>query len=266
MNTDETRAANLQSPGGGALDHVILSVRDVSKAFGSVQALNQVTFDITRGEVTALLGDNGAGKSTLVKILSGAYRPDEGQLLLNNNPVELRQPADAIRHGIATVFQDLALVDTLDVGRNIFLGITPTRFAFFVDYPKLYRSSRELLRTLKINMPSVRAPVSLLSGGQRQAVALARALAKDAELFLMDEPTAALGVSQTAVVNQLILDLRAAGKSVVVISHNLQEVMRVADRVVVLRHGECVGVRKAAGTTNDEIVALITGARGSWFV
>jgi ABC-type sugar transport system ATPase subunit len=158
------------------------------------------------------------------------------------------------------------LVDTLDVGRNIFLGIIPTRFGFFVDYPQMYRRSAELLRNLKINMPSVRGAVSLLSGGQRQAVALARALAKNAELFLMDEPTAALGVTQTAVVNQLILDLKAAGKSVVVISHNLEEVMRIVDRVVVLRHGECVGVRRAADTSHEEVVGLITGARGSWFV
>jgi ABC-type sugar transport system ATPase subunit len=249
-----------------AVSDVILSVQGISKAFGSVQALNSVTFDIPRGEVTALLGDNGAGKSTLVKVLSGALRPDAGQLLVNNESVEMRQPSDAIRHGIATVFQDLALVDTLDVGRNIFLGIIPTRFGFFVDYPQMYRRSAELLRNLKINMPSVRGAVSLLSGGQRQAVALARALAKNAELFLMDEPTAALGVTQTAVVNQLILDLKAAGKSVVVISHNLEEVMRIVDRVVVLRHGECVGVRRAADTSHEEVVGLITGARGSWFV
>jgi ABC-type sugar transport system ATPase subunit len=245
---------------------VIMAVQGVSKAFGSVQALNSVSFDVMRGEVTALLGDNGAGKSTLVKILSGALRPDEGQLLVNGRIVEMRQPSDAIHHGIATVFQDLALVDTLDVGRNIFLGITPTRYGVFVDYPRIYRRSAELLRDLKINMPSVRATVNLLSGGQRQAVALARALAKNAELFLMDEPTAALGVAQTAVVNQLILDLKAAGKSVVVISHNLEEVMRIVDRVVVLRHGECVGVRRAADTTHEDVVALITGAQGTWFV
>ena len=250
----------MSSPNGDA----ILQIRDVSKSFGRVQALKNVTFDITRGKVTALLGDNGAGKSTLVKVLSGAHRPDNGELLLNGQPIDLRRPADAIKHGIATVFQDLALVNTLDIGRNIYLGITPTRFGFVIDYPRMYRNSRDLMRSLKIEVSSVRASVSELSGGQRQAVALARAMAKDAEIFLMDEPTAALGVTQTAVVNELIRELRASGKTVVVISHNLEEVFTVADRIVVLRLGSCVGVRDAKGLSHEEVVGMITGAVSSW--
>jgi ABC-type sugar transport system ATPase subunit len=238
----------------------ILEIREVSKSFGQVQALNNVSLSVARGKVTALLGDNGAGKSTLVKVLSGAHRPDEGQLILNGEPIELRRPADAIHHGIATVFQDLALVDTMDVGRNVYLGIPPTRYRFIVDYPKLYRDSRALLRSLKVNIPSVRASVSEMSGGQRQAVALARAMAKDAQILLMDEPTAALGVTQTAVVNELIGELSAAGKTVLLISHNLEEVFRVADSIAVLRLGRCVGVRPANGVSHEEIVGMITGA------
>jgi ABC-type sugar transport system ATPase subunit len=238
----------------------ILEIRGISKAFGHVQALNRVSFDIERGRVTALLGDNGAGKSTLVKILSGAHRPDEGEVLLNGQPIELRSASDAIKHGIATVHQDLALVNTMDVGRNVFLGIAPTRFGFIIDYAKLYRGAQQRIRSLKVDLPSVRASVSELSGGQRQAVALARALAKDAEIVLMDEPTAALGVSQTAVVNQLIRELSAVGKTVLVISHNLEEIFRVADTIVVLRLGACVGVRPAEGVSHEDIVGLITGA------
>ena len=241
----------------------ILEIREVSKAFGQVQALNRVSFPIVRGQVTALLGDNGAGKSTLVKVLSGAFRPDEGEVLLDGVPIDLRSPSDAIRHGIATVFQDLALVNTLDVGRNVYLGIPPTRFRYLIDFPRLYRDSQRLLRELKVDIPSVHASVNDLSGGQRQAVALARAMAKDAEIILLDEPTAALGVTQTAVVNQLIRELSTAGKTVVVISHNLEEIFRVADTIVVMRLGRCVGIRKADGVSHEEIVGLITGAIAS---
>jgi ABC-type sugar transport system ATPase subunit len=241
----------------------ILEIRDISKAFGHVQALNHVSFPIQRGKITALLGDNGAGKSTLVKVLSGAFRPDEGEVLLNGAPIELRRPSDAIKHGIATVFQDLALVNTLDVGRNVYLGIAPTRFGFVIDFPRLYRNSRDLLRDLKVDIPSVHASVSELSGGQRQAVALARAMAKEAEIFVLDEPTAALGVTQTAVVNELTRELSSAGKTVVVISHNLEEIFRVADTIVVLRLGRCVGIRQAAGVSHEEVVGLITGAINS---
>ena len=238
----------------------ILEVRDISKAFGHVQALNHVSFPIQPGEVTALLGDNGAGKSTVVKVLSGALRPDEGEVILGGTPIDMHRPSDAINHGIATVFQDLALVNTLDVGRNVYLGIPPTRFGFIIDFPRLYRQSRDLLRDLRVDIPSVHASVSELSGGQRQAVALARAMAKEAEIVIMDEPTAALGVTQTAVVNELIRELSSAGKTVIVISHNLEEIFQIADTIVVLRLGRCVGIRKAAGVSHEEIVGMITGA------
>jgi ribose transport system ATP-binding protein len=233
---------------------------DISKAFGHVQALRSVSFDIERSEVLALLGDNGAGKSTLVKILSGVYQPDSGQLLKNGEPLDLNAPTDALNAGIATVYQDLAVVDTMDVARNIYLGHVPRRFGFLVDFPRMYKDARQVLRALRIELPSVQARVGELSGGQRQAVAIARALAVDASLFLMDEPTAALGVAQTEKVNELVADLKSAGKTVVIITHNLDHVFQIADRIVVLRHGLRVGVRRTAETTREEVVGLITGA------
>jgi len=233
---------------------------EVSKAFGHVQALRSVTFDIQHGEVLALLGDNGAGKSTLVKILSGVYQPDSGQLLKNGDPLDLKDPTDALNAGIATVYQDLAVVDTMDVARNVYLGRLPRRFGFLVDFPKMYRDARQVLRALRIDLPSVQTRVGELSGGQRQAVAIARALAVDASLFLMDEPTAALGVTQTEKVNELVSDLKSAGKTAVIITHNLDHVFQIADRIVVLRHGLRVGVRRTEDTTREEVVGLITGA------
>jgi ABC-type sugar transport system ATPase subunit len=233
---------------------------EISKAFGHVQALRSVTFDIERSEVLALLGDNGAGKSTLVKILSGVYHPDSGQFLKDGEPVDLNDPTAALNAGIATVYQDLAVVDSMDVARNVYLGRVPRRFGFLVDFPRMYRDARQVLKTLRIDLPSVQTRVGELSGGQRQAVAIARALAVDASLFLMDEPTAALGVAQTEKVNEVVADLKSAGKTVVIITHNLDHVFQIADRIVVLRRGLRVGVRRTNETTREEIVGLITGA------
>lgn len=238
----------------------LLELRGVSKAFGHVQALDGVSFELRAQEVTALLGDNGAGKSTLVKVLSGVHRPEAGQLLLDGRPFEFKGPTDALRHGIATVYQELALVDTLDVARNMYLGLVPKRFGFVVDYTRMYADSRQVLKMLRVDMPSVYTRVGDLSGGQRQAVAIGRALAQDARVFLLDEPTAALGVAQTAKVNELIADLKQHGKTVLVITHNLEHVFEVADRLLVLRHGRVVGTRKTAATSREEIVGLITGA------
>ena len=243
----------------------LLEIRGVSKAFGHVQALRDVSLELHRGETVALLGDNGAGKSTLVKVLSGVHAPDAGTMLMDGVPLELRSPTDALRHGIGTVYQDLAVVDTLDVARNVYLGNLPRRMRFLVDYARMYRDARQVLTQLRVDMPSVRSKAGELSGGQRQAVAIARTLAQSARLFLMDEPTAALGVAQTAKVNQLIEDLTRDGRSVLVISHNMEHVFEVADRIVVLRHGQRVGVRRRDDTTREEIVGLITGAiRGDW--
>jgi len=235
-------------------------VRNVSKAFGHVQALQNVSFELYPGEVVALLGDNGAGKSTLVKILSGVYSADEGELFIDGQPVSIKTPMDALRQGIGTVYQDLAVVDTLDVARNIYLGRTPTRFRYLVDYQQMYRDTRQVLALLRVDMPSVRAKVGDLSGGQRQAVAIARTLAHQARIFLMDEPTAALGVAQSAKVNELIADLKSNGRTLVVITHNLEHVFAIADRLIVLRHGRRVAIRGHDETTREEIVGLITGA------
>lgn len=175
-------------------------------------------------------------------------------------PIDLRGPNEALSVGIAAVYQELAVVDVLDVARNIYLGSPPRRMKYFIDYPTMYKNAREVLTNLRVSLPSVRTKVGDLSGGQRQAVAIARALAGDAQILLMDEPTAALGVAQTSKVNELILDLRENARTVMLITHNLQHVFEVADRMIVLRHGRIVGVRTTAETSREEIVGLITGA------
>jgi ABC-type sugar transport system ATPase subunit len=239
----------------------ILEARGISKAFGHVQALDQVDFEVYPSEVVALIGDNGAGKSTLVKILSGLYKKDEGQIYVDGKPVEIQTPIDA-QHiaGISTVYQDLALVDVRDVASNIYLNIEPTRLGILINFRKMYADAVELIGRLRIDLPSVRVNVGELSGGQRQGVAICRALARGQRIFLMDEPTAALGVEQQSIVNQLIADLRRDGKTIVVISHNLEHVFTVADRIIILRRGKRVGTRNKAETTKEEIVGLITGA------
>lgn len=239
----------------------ILEAKGISKAFGHVQALTGVDFELYPEEVVALLGDNGAGKSTLIKILSGVYRKDAGEIYVDGHHVTIHGPLDA-QHllGISTVYQDLALVDVRDVASNIYLNVEPTFFGIFIDFRKLYEDAHKVLNQLRIDLPSVRVNVGELSGGQRQAVAIARALARGQRIFLLDEPTAALGVEQQAKVNQLILNLKEQAKTVVVISHNLEHVFTVADRLIVLRHGRRVGTRIRSETTKEEIVGLITGA------
>lgn len=238
----------------------LLQMTGISKSFGHVQALSKVDFELYPAEVLALVGDNGAGKSTLIKILSGVYQRDEGQIFIDGKAVEIEGPSDAQRHGIATVYQDLALVDVFDVAANVYLGREPLWKGFLINYRKMVDDAQAALKVLRINIPSLRTNAGDLSGGQRQSVAIARALAWGGRIFLMDEPTAALGVEQSAKVNEIIGDLKANGKTVVVISHNLEHVFQVADRVTVLRRGRCVGIRKKAETSREEIVGLITGA------
>jgi ABC-type sugar transport system ATPase subunit len=246
---------------GAAGRQPILEAKGISKAFGHVQALDNVDFELYPAEVVALIGDNGAGKSTLVKILSGIYRKDSGQIYYEGRPIELRGPKDAERlAGISTVYQDLALVGVRDVGSNIFLNMEPTRLGIFIDFKKLYAEARRVIEVLRIDMPSVRINVSDLSAGQRQGVAISRALARGRRIFILDEPTAALGVEQQHKVNDLILNLKAEGKTILVISHNLEHVFAVADRLIVLRRGKRVGTRLKTQTTKEEIVGLITAA------
>jgi ABC-type sugar transport system ATPase subunit len=237
----------------------LLEARGISKSFLHVQALDDVDFRVDPGEVVALVGDNGAGKSTLMKTLCGAYQPDAGSIVFDGRPVAMRTPRDAIALGIAVVYQDLALVDHRDVASNVFLGREPTRGAA-VDKPRMVREAREVLNNLKVTIPSVQTLVGLLSGGQRQAVAIARAVHQGGRLIFMDEPTAALGVREQAKVLRLIEDLRSRGTAVVVVSHNLQHVFSIADRIVVLRGGRNAGERIKAETTPEDIVRLIVGA------
>jgi D-xylose transport system ATP-binding protein len=237
----------------------MLSLTGVSKRFGAVQALSDVHLDVRAGEVVALVGDNGAGKSTLVKVIAGVHPPDSGQISVDGRPVGIDSPAAAQRIGIATVYQDLSLCDNLDVVANLFLG-NETRRGGALDEVEMERRSWQLLRQLSAKIPSVRIPVASLSGGQRQTVAIARSLLGDPKVVMLDEPTAALGVAQTAEVLNLVETLRERGLAVILISHNMADVMAVADRVVVLRLGRNNGDFDVTSTTNEEIVAAITGA------
>jgi D-xylose transport system ATP-binding protein len=239
----------------------LLELRGVSKRFGAVQALTDIDFDVPAGQVTALVGDNGAGKSTLVKTIAGINSPDEGEIRWEGKPVRLSGPTSATDLGIATVYQDLALCDNLDVVGNLFLGretIAPTRL---LSETAMERESAGVLKRLSVRIPSVRTQIASLSGGQRQSVAIARSMLGHPKMVMLDEPTAALGVEQTAQVLELIRTLREQGLAVVVISHNMGDVLSVADRIVVLRLGRSVAVLDAKKTNSDELIAAITGSR-----
>ena len=242
----------------------LLHVDGVSKRFGPVQALDHVDFHVDAGEVVALVGDNGAGKSTLVKAIAGIYEPDEGEFYFDGEPVKISKPGDAVALGIATVYQDLALCDNLDVVENLFLGreelsAGPTGKTGQLDETKMEGRTHELLQNLAVTITDVRAEVGTMSGGQRQQVAIARSLLGEPKVVMLDEPTAALGVRQTRQVLQLIHRLRDRGLGVIVISHNLANVFEVADRIFVLRLGRKAGDFKVDETSHEEIVAAITG-------
>jgi ABC-type sugar transport system ATPase subunit len=242
----------------------ILEARDISIRFGGVEALKRVSLQLTPGEVLALAGDNGAGKSTLIKILSGVYHADAGELRFNGRAMQLRDPQDAREQGIETIYQDLALADNLDVGSNIFLGREPTRRKLgfrVIDRPRMAQVAREVLERLDIVIAQrkLTGPVKMLSGGQRQAIAIGRAIYWKARVLIMDEPTAALGVPEQRKVMALIGSLKAQGVAVILISHNLHDIFAVSDRVVVLRRGEVAGERRIEQTSGDEIVRLMVG-------
>ncbi|MET9615589.1 ATP-binding cassette domain-containing protein [Kitasatospora indigofera] len=237
----------------------VLALRGVSKRFGAVQALTDVELEVRPGEVVALVGDNGAGKSTLVKTIAGVNQPDEGVIEWEGRAVSIHRPQDAQSLGVATVYQDLALCDNLDVVGNLFLGREMRHFTI-LDEVGMEKRSRELLSTLSIRIPSVRIPIASLSGGQRQTVAIARALVGDPKVVILDEPTAALGVEQTAQVLDLVERLRDRGLGVILISHNMADVMAVADRVAVLRLGRNNGFFDRRYTNKEEIISAITGA------
>ena len=238
-------------------DEPILSLRGVSKNFGAVSALTDIDLDIHAGEVVALVGDNGAGKSTLVKILAGVHGPSSGNIKFEGKPVVMHNPSDALSLGIATVFQDLALCENLDVVANIFLG--QEMAPWHLDEVAMEVRAWTLLHELAARIPDVRDVVASLSGGQRQTVAIARSLLLNPKIIMLDEPTAALGVAQTAEVLNLVERVRDRGLGVIMISHNMQDVRAVASRIVVLRLGRNNGIFTPQ-TSNQELVGAITGA------
>lgn len=242
----------------------LVAMRAISKTFGAVVALRRVSLDVVAGEVIGLVGDNAAGKSTLMKILAGAYTPDTGEILLDGKPVRFESPMDARADGIEMVYQDFALVPELTVTQNIFLGRELVRARFglgFLDKGVMNARARELIERLGLRVPPVGTPVRALSGGQQQAVAIARATAFNARIVIMDEPTASLGASAIAKVRETIGRLKAHGVTVIVISHRLEDVFETADRVVVMKHGHVVGARRIAETGADEVLHMIVAGR-----
>jgi D-xylose transport system ATP-binding protein len=248
-------------PDGAAVP--LLGLRGISKHFGAVRALNHVDLDVPAGQITALVGDNGAGKSTLIKAISGIWAPTSGTMTWDGQPVEIHTPKEADRLGIATVYQDLALCDNLDIVQNMFLGHEDLSHRL-LDETRMELTAKQTLADLSVTtVQSVRQLVGSLSGGQRQSVAVARAVMRDARLVIMDEPTAALGVSQTAQVLDLIKTLGARGIAVIVISHNLNDVFEVADRLAVLYLGRLVSSGPIADYDRQRAVELITTGRSA---
>ncbi|NJC69973.1 sugar ABC transporter ATP-binding protein [Planosporangium thailandense] len=238
----------------------LISFRSVSKSYGAVRALDGASFSIEAGEVVALVGDNGAGKSTLVKVMSGTVVPDTAEITVEGKPVKIHHPNDAAQLGIATVYQDLALCNNLDVVANLFLGREHHKGSL-IDELAMERETIDLLAELAVKPRSLRVPIGSLSGGQRQSVAIARCLLGNPKMIILDEPTAALGLAQKQQVVELIRRLKARGLAVVLISHNLAEIFAVADRIEVLRLGRNVGSFPGDSKYTDDVVAAITGAR-----
>jgi ABC-type sugar transport system ATPase subunit len=244
----------------------VLEARHVTKHFGAVVALADASLRLFPNEVVGLVGDNGAGKSTLLKILSGVQGPSTGEIFVDGKPVQFRRPQDAMESGIETVYQDLALVDTMSAYQNVYLGreelsANPlARFFNLVDDRRMRDRAREVLDKLKVKVPSINVSVKGMSGGQRQCLAIARALLWGRRIVILDEPTAALGVRETEQVLEVIRDLRQHDVSVIIVSHNMQQLMSVADRITVMRLGRSIATRTVKNTQVSEIVGLITGA------
>jgi D-xylose transport system ATP-binding protein len=237
----------------------LLELRNITKTFGSVQALSEVDFEVRNGEVMALVGDNGAGKSTLIKCVAGAHTPDSGEIIFEGKEVSIHGPKDAAKLGIEVVYQDLALCDNLDVVQNMYLGREAHNWFQQLREPPMETKTAETLKSLAVTtIRSIRQPVATLSGGQRQSVAVARAVMWNSKLVILDEPTAALGVAQTEQVLALVRRLAEQGLAVVIISHNLHDVFETANRITVLRLGRNVGVYERDKTTQQEVVHAIT--------
>ena len=240
-----------------------LALHDIGKAFGQVKALTRVDLAAFAGEIHFIVGDNGAGKSTTLKILSGIYQADSGEVLIHQAAVRMRDASEAHKYGIAVVHQDLALVECLDVATNMALGAIPRRNRFMLDRARMEKDAAQVLADLKIRVGSVRTQIGLLSGGERQIVAIARAVRMNLPIILLDEPTAALGVRETAHVGEILEELRDQGKTVICISHDLEFVFAHADRITVMRLGNSVATVMRQATTRDEVVGMITGTLGA---
>lgn len=242
----------------------LLEVRDITKRFGGLVAVDDVSMGVNGGEVVGLLGDNGAGKSTLIKIISGVYHADEGQILFMDREVHISNPMDALSRGIETIYQDLALAENLNVYSNIFLGREKMRRILglinVLDHDYMLSESRKVLHRLDIEIPSLKNRISMLSGGQRQAVAISRSIYWEARFLIMDEPTAALGIAEQKKVLDLVRRLKDQGLGILIISHQLHDVFSVADRLVIMRRGKKVAERVTADTDQNEVVGLIVGA------
>ncbi len=243
----------------------VLSVVGLSKSYGGLRAVDDVTLDVHTGEILALVGDNGAGKSTLVKALAGAQPPDSGRIEIDGEPVQLRTPRDAEAAGIGCLYQGLGLVDALNVTENVFLGRELRTKVLGVvpqlDQGRMRERTIELLERFGVDLPRLNEPVIRLSGGQRQAVAISRLLLQDVRLVIMDEPMAALGVEEGRRVLELVSNMRARGVSVIIISHNLEHVFQLADRIAVMKNGRLIDVVHAASTGHDDVVRMITFGR-----
>jgi ABC-type sugar transport system ATPase subunit len=251
----ESRKNNKGAAHGKRLVHM----KDIDKWFGHVHALDNIDFSIYENEIVALVGDNGAGKSTLIKILSGVLQADKGEIYIGDEITNIHNPREARDLGIGTVYQDLALVDCVDVSANLFLGKEPVRAGIFVNRDKMEKESKSILNRLKVKITTPKITAGFLSGGQRQAIAIGRVILENSKIFVLDEPTAALGVRETNEVIHLIRDLKASGHTIVIISHQLEEVFSLVDRIFVLRQGKKVGDRMVSETTKEEIIGMITG-------
>jgi simple sugar transport system ATP-binding protein len=253
----------MNAAGGHSSPDPILCLRGVGKSYGPVNAVIDVDLDVMRGEVLAICGDNGAGKSSLIKLISGAEEPSSGQISLNGKPVSFRSPSDALEQGVATIYQDLALAPRLSIVQNIFLGSELVRpllgpFLSILDKREMAGQARTFLQRLNPSLTDVGRPVQSLSGGQRQAVAIARALRWNASIIIMDEPTAALGVKETAQVIDLVRRLKQEGRTVILISHNMRDVVALADRAIIMSAGRKIEDLALAGLTADQLSHKIT--------
>nr|WP_325251072.1 ATP-binding cassette domain-containing protein [Amylibacter sp.] len=235
----------------------LVELRDISISFGGIRAVDHVSLDLYPGEVVGLLGHNGAGKSTLIKILSGAYQRDSGEIWIEGKKAEISSPRDARDYNIETIYQTLALADNLDAPSNLFLGRELTNSVGFVDDAQMEAETRKIMARLNPNFKKLKEPVSALSGGQRQSVAIARAVYFNAKILIMDEPTAALGVHETKMVADLIQELKKQGLGIFLISHDTREMMELCDRVSVMKNGQLIGTERVEDVTEDDILSMI---------